>query len=200
MVDSDASSMLEETVPPGINELSTQEQSFRSRFTKQKTSRSYYAVQDADLQMEADMEKGLFLAASSFLDQNTGSEEIYAEVIRSLELAKNFLYKYENFSSPLIGLVDEVVQDAANLINMDTLRKEFEECRWHILKRALELGFGRQSEPQYEWEYKMPMKSQIPITPTLNSFLLQKKSKSAKSATSSTTRLGRRSLKSTDTP
>lgn len=184
-MDSEASAMIEpESVQQGTDELTTQEQSFRSRFTKQKTSRSYYAVQDADLQMEADMEKGLFIAASCFLDRDTGAEEIYSEVIRSLELAKNFLYKYENFSSPIIGLVDEVVQDAANLINLDTLRKEFEECRWHILKRALELGFGRQSEPIYEWEYKMPMKSQIPITPLLDSIVNKKKLKSEKSATS----------------
>jgi hypothetical protein len=173
--------------------------SFHNRFTKQKTSRSYYAVQDADLQMEADMEKGLFIAASAFLDQNTSSDEIYAEVIRSLELAKNFLYKYENFSSPIIRIVDDVIKDAANNVNMDTLRDEFEECRWHILKRALELGFGRQSEPVYEWEYKMPMRSQVPLTPALNDFLLRKKSKSAKSVTSWTTPSGRQNSKKKDT-
>ena len=176
-----------ETMPVAVDDTPEGRVNAFRKAVRQKPTRTYYAVQDADLLQEADMERGLFIAASTFLDSQTTTNDIYAEVIRSLELAKNFLYKYENSSSPILGRVDEVVMDAANGIDLGTLREEYEEVRKLILERALALGFGRESEEKYEWEYKMPMQSQIPITPTLNSFLSQKRPKSGKSAISSTT-------------
>ena len=145
-------------------------------------SKSYYAVQDADLLAEAEMERGLFIAASTFLETDVAEEDIYSTVIRALSLAQNFLYKYEDASSDILKRTAEIIQDASNGMNLNELRNEYEEIRQKILKRALTLGFGRQSEPKYPWEYKMVRQSQIPLTPGLDAILSKKKATSASSS------------------
>lgn len=165
----------------------------------QELSRSYWATNDADLQMEADMEKGLFLASSVFLEREIPPEDIYSEVIRALSLAQNFLYKYEQ-DDKLIDRVDETITDASNGIDLNLLRVEYEALRREILREALRLGFGRQSEPKYPWEYKMAMQSQLPMTPELSGILQKKTSSSSgKSSSALITRYGHRALKNIGT-
>lgn len=142
----------------------------------------YYAIQEADVQTELDIEKELF-ATMINLHRNFHNsdirdlEEIALNTLTTLEYSKNLLVKYISPQSPLIQKVNLAVIELRNYPEISTILEFYIPLRDEILQTFAFLGFRRAKNPTYKWVDKALERMQIPPNPVVDAMLEKKKGK-----------------------
>lgn len=142
----------------------------------------FYAVQEADVQTELDIEQKLLVTMMNLhmggnqYDMETLERMAYM-AIATLEYAKNLLAKYLPEDAPLMIAINDAVMDLKEFPDVESMIDIYQPLRDSILRAFAYLGFRRAKNPTYKWVSKAAEKMQMPMTPELEEKLGKKKGK-----------------------
>ena len=122
---------------------------------------SFYAVQEADQKIEAQLEQNLMAAVRSAYFSND-YDTIKFSIIEVLEESRNFLYKYLDADDAIMLDIADLIEETRNYKKSKELMiEDYQRIRGDILKELGRLGFRRPMIERVPWDQKLTRQSQI---------------------------------------
>lgn len=147
---------------------------------QQQNTPSYYAVQEADKALEAQIEQKLYDALGPIYNKGN-YDQLRMTVLETLEACRNFLYKYLPAEHEIMTELKEVIDEIRQYKQpRELIIDSFFDMRAKILPTLGDLGFRSSQTPIKEWS-KLVERSQIQRSQALTDIFTKKKGKSPSS-------------------
>lgn len=131
----------------------------------------FYAIQEADVDTELDIEKRLFesmmtLHNSVSIDDADEVWSITHGTIGAIEYAKQLLVKYIGKNADFIIKINATIKELRdNEMDIESIIDVYQPLRDEMLETFAWLGFRRAKNPTYKWTQKTVEKIQKPNIP-----------------------------------